>query len=184
MTPALDAAGAPGAAKEAQDLFGVPQLVAQAHAVYAAGVVVGHYYVAQNSQLVADNASQGNALSLLSLAASDSAVAGRIARFRVRLIVVTNAAAPTSTIAGGLYPVGAAVAGGAGAVGVDLTQASVLGQATVTAPTATTVVPPAVGAEFALPADGVYTLGVQTTVATAAANSFTHLSLFLERRYV
>ncbi|NOS70041.1 MAG: hypothetical protein HOP33_08930 [Verrucomicrobia bacterium] len=105
---------------------------------------------------------------------------GVAAKLRIRAILEVNDVAPTGNFTFGLYPVTRpSTSGGAGldiyAMGTVVTGSN---GATFTVPAADSQ-GTAVSADFALPADGVYVIGIVTT-ATVAASSHLHVSAMLQ----
>ena len=110
-------------------------------------------------------------LGIVQLAAADfPAVNGFAAKLRIRAQLYTNDVAPTGNYTFGLYPITRPAT--SGGVGVDIftlgTVVSGSNGATFTAPAAD-LLGGAVGADFALPADGHYVIGVVTTALVAVA---------------
>lgn len=91
-------------------------------------------------------------------------------KLRIRVIVSTNATAPTSTFTFGLYPVTAS-AGGAAAVSVTLGAVVAGSTAVVAAPAASTPGVTAESGEFDCPAAGAYALGVALAPSMVASSA-------------
>lgn len=122
-------------------------------------------------------------VALIAIAAADyPTIAGATTKLRIRGQIAVNDTAPTGNFTFGLYPLTRpATSGGAGlniyTVGTVVTGSN---GATVSAPAADSH-SNLVGADFALPADGIYGLAVVTT-ATVAASSHLHLNAQLQMR--
>lgn len=118
---------------------------------------------------------------LIHIAGADyPTVNGVAAKLRIRTVLAVNDVAPTGNFTFGLYPVTRpATSGGAG---LDIytmgTVVSGSNGATYTTPAADSL-GTAVSADFALPADGVYVIGVVTT-ATVATSSHLHMTGMLQ----
>lgn len=104
-------------------------------------------------------------------------------KLRIRVGLYVNDVAPTGNYTFALYPVTRpATSGGAGILLYTM-GALVAGSSTavITAPAADSM-NNAVSADFALPADGHYAIGMVTT-ATPPASSHVHISALLQMRY-
>lgn len=101
-------------------------------------------------------------------------------KLRTRMTVETNAVAPTGNFTMGLYPLTSS--GGAAGLKTYATGTVVAGSTTptVTAPAASSM-QCVTGADFALPADGLYGLAVVTT-ATIATSALVHINGILQLR--
>lgn len=117
----------------------------------------------------------------IALRADDYASGVGTAVLRTGAGVVTNAAAPVTTMTLGLYPI-TAMAGGAGVNNITLGAVVSGSTAVVTSPPATALTT-AVSADFAFPADGLYILGLILNQA-GAANSNEQLEFTLQIRRV
>lgn len=96
-------------------------------------------------------------------------VTGKAPKLRIRAVMNTNNVAPTGNYTLGLYPVTNASGAGAGLLSYTLgTVVSGSNGAAFSAPAANSLLT-AVGSDFALPADGVYCIGVVTSGTTAAS---------------
>lgn len=120
---------------------------------------------------------------IIHIAAADyPTFAGTAPKLRLRVTLAVNDVAPTGNFTFGLYPVTRpATSGGAGlAIYTMGTVVSGSNGAAINTPAADSH-NVAVSADFALPADGFYVIGVVTT-ATVAASSHLHLSARLQIR--
>lgn len=116
---------------------------------------------------VTTTGSTGVVQGVVAITAADWAITGRTAQLRVRMMLATNATAPTINFTAGLSQI-TATAGGANATA--LTIAAQAGTTvTRTAPAASTIFTDTT-ADFALPTDGLYVLTVTTSGAMPATN--------------
>lgn len=120
-------------------------------------------------------------INLVYLAAADFAVPGLVAKLRIRAQLTTNAVAPSGNWTFGLHPV-SAVAGGVGGITYTIGAAVAGSTAAFTAPAASSRLR-AESADFALPADDFYCLGLVTTAAVAVSGYVT-FAAELRRRFV
>lgn len=114
---------------------------------------------------------------LLHLTSADHAVTGLTTTLQLHAAVLANATQPTITFTFGLYPL--SVAGAANAL--TLTTGTVVSGSTVAiaSPSASTVTRGTPATGIALPANGIYALGVATS-ATLTANNASLLSAQLQ----
>lgn len=151
---------------------------------HTAARIAGTYGMAQGQPLAISGTGTLYALNTIHIAAADYPVAGTLApKLRIRASLYVNDVAPTGNFTFALHPITRpATSGGAGLL-IYTIGAAVAGSATtvIAAPAAdsSSVV---VSADFALPADGHYVIGVVTT-ATVAASSHLHMSALLQMRY-
>jgi hypothetical protein len=173
------ATGATGAA--GPGVTGIYHLIAQTHANVADTNTAATYFVAAgNGSLTADAAAvNGAVFGVLHLVAADYDVAGLSEFLSLRAIAIVNATAPAITITAGLYPASAGV-GGADVSGVDLGTVVAGSTAAIASPAALSV-GTATSGDFALPADGVYVLGLALS-GTPAADSRVSLTIRLRVR--
>ena len=118
-------------------------------------------------------------LPLLPIVAADYTVDGKTTKLRVRAQVAANATQPTITFTFGLYPI--SVAGAAD--NLTFTAGTVVAGSTVAiaSPAASTVTAGA-SAEFDVPTDGAYALGVVTS-GTLTNDNTSYLSALLQMRH-
>jgi hypothetical protein len=122
-------------------------------------------------------------MSIIAIAAADYPAIGTLPTLlRIRGQVACNDVAPNSNFTFGLYPLNRpATSGGAGLCIYSVgTVVSGSNGATVSTPAADSH-SNLVGADFALPADGLYVIGVVTT-ATIATSAHVHLNAQLQLR--
>jgi hypothetical protein len=128
--------------------------------------------IAAGSYLLANTGLQASPLTLITagagdpvmdfhyLDADDFTVTGKNTRLRVRGTVCTNATQPLITFTFGLYPI--TFAGAADALTATRGAVVTSSTAAVASPAASSAVTVA-SSDFAVPGDGVYALGVQTS---------------------
>jgi hypothetical protein len=146
-----------------------------------AGTVVGTYYDTK-AGLVGVGTAIASAHRTIYLDPADFAVSPLTAKLRVRLQLLTNGTAPTSTFSAALFPI-TATGGGAG-----LTQITTLGAAVGTT---STIVAPGInsgfeahGSDISVPSAGHYLLGLIVATATTAANTGLNVVMTLQTRHV
>ena len=150
---------------------------------HIAGKGAGTYGVPQGNILAISGTGTLFALNTIYIAAADyPAIDGKNAKLRVRCVLACNDVKPfTGTFVIGLHPVTRPATSGGTGVCIYTIGAAVAGS------TVTSTDPPAdslnnlAGADFALPADGFYVLGVVTN-GTMATNSHCHISASLQIR--
>jgi hypothetical protein len=148
---------------------------------HIAARVAGTYAIPHGDALAISGTGTLYPIGLIHIAAADyPTVNGLAAKLRIRAQLMVNDVAPTGNFTFGLYPVTRpATSGGAGLNIYTLgTVVSGSNGATFTAPAADSA-GTAVGSDFALPADGLYCIGVVTT-ATVATSSHVHISAQLQ----
>jgi hypothetical protein len=150
---------------------------------HTAAKVAGTYALGQGDPVAISGTGTLYPITLISIKAADyPSVDGLAPKLRIRAQVAVNDVAPTGNFTFGLYPVTRpATSGGAGlciyTLGTVVTGSN---GATVSAPAADSL-SDLVGSDFALPADGIYCIGVVTT-ATVAASSHMHINAQLQMR--
>lgn len=137
---------------------------------HTAGLGAATYSYAYQRATAASGATTGGTISVIGIFSADYPAIGTLtAKLRIRGALQTNATAPTGSYRFALFPI-SPTAGAAGAitytVGTEVTGSTT---GTSTTPTANTAVA-LVGSDFALPADGQYTVCLVTT-GTVAANA-------------
>lgn len=145
-----------------------------------AGIVAGTYAI-PFGDAVQPAAGSLYPISTINLVAADfPSVDGKAAKLRIRAQLYTNDVAPTGNYTIGLFPITRPGTSGGAGLNIYTLGTVVPGSngATFTTPTADGL-HSAVSADFALPADGHYALGVVTT-ATVAASSHIHLVVTLQ----
>lgn len=110
---------------------------------------------------------------------ADFTVGGLTQKLRLRAMVLSNATAPAITFTFGLYPV--TVAGAADLLNITLGTVVSSSTLAIASPSASTVTRGTPTADFTVPADGVYCLGVVTS-GTIANNSFVSCHAYLQSR--
>ena len=148
-----------------------------------AGVSLGTFMFTKNggTVIVPASGSAGAPVLMYIDPADYPTVNGVTTKLRIRSSVLINNTAPTNTLTFALYPV-TATAGGVGIVTYTL-GGIITGSdgATIAAPAANSQ-NNLVGSDFDIPAAGFYVVSVQTSVATAAVNSYTVISFQLQMR--
>jgi hypothetical protein len=150
---------------------------------HTAAKVAGTYALGQGDPLAVSGTGTLYPLNSIFIAAADfPTVNGAAPKLRIRAQLYTNDVAPTGNFTFGLYPITRpATSGGAGlcifTLGTVVTGSA---GASFTTPAADGLLN-AVSADFALPADGHYVIGVVTT-ATVAASSHVQVSASLQLR--
>lgn len=149
---------------------------------HTAAKAASTYGIGQGDPLAISGSGILYPINLIYIAAADyPTVAGLAPKLRIRAVLSVNDVAPTGNFTVGLHPVSRpATTGGAGLNIFSLAAAVAGSGVTVTAPVAKAFLN-TVGADFALPADGFYCLGMVTT-ASVAANSHLHISAALQMR--
>ena len=150
---------------------------------HTAGRVAGTYGLGQGHPLAISGTGILYPLNLIHIVQADiPTINGLPTKLRIRAQLYTNDVAPSGNYTFGLYPVTRpATSGGAGLC--IYTLGSVVNGsngASFTNPAAD-LMGNAVSADFSLPADGVYCIGVVTT-ATVAANAHMHMVAQLQMR--
>lgn len=136
------------------------------------------YFVGGTGTLVGTGGSPpGGVQGMFPLRASDYAVPGKTTKLRIAGVTMTNGTPPANTYTHGLHPVTSS--GGVGAM--VLTLGAAVGSVAVATPPANDETP-FYSAEFDLPPDGAYVLGV-TYSAAGAANSIRNFIAQLQMRY-
>jgi hypothetical protein len=180
--PELGSSG--GAASSSPDLSPVYRTLYQQIGRLAAGSGAGLYIPAATTSPANSPytmAANPETFEWIYLDDADLAVAGKTAKLRIRAQVATNDTAPAVTFAFGLYPVTSTTCA---ASQIELTAGSIVGTAaTIATPAALSIVS-AVSADFDVPADGPYLIGVLTSGGATAANSSEALVAQLQARYV
>jgi hypothetical protein len=110
---------------------------------------------------------------------ADYTVSGLTQKLRLRAQVLANATAPAITFTFGLYPV--TVAGGADVLAFTIGTVVTGSTVAIASPSASTATRGTPTADFTVPADGVYSLGVVTS-GTIANNSLVFLAAQLQVR--
>lgn len=151
--------------------YGVYRTILLASASHTAAVVAGTYALANGNAAAVSGTGTLYPLSILRIRSTDyPTINGLAAKFRIAAQIYVNDVAPTGNFTFGLYPVTTpATSGGAGLR--IYTLGTVVGSSTVlfTTPAADGQLN-GVSADFALPADGDYVIGVITTAAVAASS--------------
>lgn len=144
---------------------------------HIAGRVAGTYGMAMGDPIAISGTGTLYPLNTIYIAAADyPTVNGLAAKLRIRAQLFTNDVAPTGNFTIGLYPITRPATSGGAGLCIYTLGAVVAGSngATFTAPLADLLPPAVAGADFNLPADGHYVLGVVTT-ATVATSSLVHV---------
>ena len=152
-------------------------------ASHTAAKVAGTYALSYGNVAAVGGAGTLYPLGVIQIVGADlPSVGGVTTKLRIRAQLYTNDVAPTGNFTFGLYPITRpATSGGAGLCIFTLgTVVAGSNGATFTTPVAD-LLGSAVGADFALPADGPYVIAVVTT-ATIAASAHVHLHAQLQTR--
>jgi hypothetical protein len=150
---------------------------------HTAAKVAGTYAMGQGDPLAVSGTGTLYPINIISIKAADyPTVNGLAPKLRIRGQIAVNDVAPTGNFTFGLYPVTRPATSGGAALCIYTLGTVVTGSngATVSAPAADSH-SDLVGSDFALPADGLYCIGVVTT-ATVATSSHLHLSATLQLR--
>ncbi len=148
--------------------------------------VAGTYGMGQGDPIAVSGIGILYPLNTIYLAAADYPTLNSVStttiapKLRIRAQLITNATAPTGNFSFGLYPI---TPGGGGAGLVTYTMGTVVtgsNGAVFTTPALSSKLQ-ATSADFALPSDGHYIIGVVTT-ATIATSAHVHLSAQLQLR--
>ncbi len=155
----------------------------QAAGSHIAAQVAGTYGIPNGNPLAVSGTGTLYPLATINIVAADfPTVNGLAPKLRIRAQLYTNDVAPTGNFTFGLYPITRPTTSGAAGVCIYTLGTVVSGSngATFTTPAADGLLS-AVGADFALPSDGHYVLGVVTT-ATVATSSHVHVNAVLQMR--
>jgi hypothetical protein len=161
--------------------YGQYKTITQVSGSHIAARVAGTYFLTHGAAIGITGTGTLYPPVLIHIVGADYPTINGVApKLRIRVVLAVNDVAPTGNFTFGLYPVTRpATSGGAG---LDIytmgTVVSGSNGATFTAPAVDTL-GTAVSADFALPTDGVYVIGVVTT-ATVAASSHLHMSAMLQ----
>lgn len=157
--------------------------ILQASGSHTAARVAGTYGMSVANPIAISGTGTLYPLAVIQIVSADyPTVNGITTKLRIRAQLYTNDVAPTGNYTFGLYPITRpAVSGGAG-LAIYTLGTVVVGSngATFVAP-AVDLLGSAVGADFALPADGAYVIGIVTT-ATVAASAHVHVNAQLQIR--
>jgi hypothetical protein len=157
--------------------------IMQASASHTAAKVAGTYALGEGDPAAVSGTGTLYPLQVIYIAAADfPTINGITTKLRIRAQLYTNDVAPTGNYTFGLYPVTRpGTSGGAGVCIFTLgTVVSGSNGATFTTPAAD-LLGTAVGADFAIPADGPYVIGVVTT-GTVATSAHVHMVAQLQMR--
>lgn len=153
-----------------------------AAASHIAGQVAGTYALANGNPAAVSGTGTLFPLSIIRIRSGDyPTIDGKAVKFRITAQIYVNDVAPTGNFTFGLYPVTTPATSGGAGVRI-YTLGTVVGSSTVlfTTPAADGQLN-GVSADFALPADGDYVIGVITT-ATVAVSSHLHMNAQLQYR--
>lgn len=162
--------------------IGTYRVILQSEGSIIAGQTAGTYGIPYGGNaLVVSGAGSVYPLGVIQIATADyPTITGVASKLRIRAQLFTNDVAPTGNFTFGLYPITRpATSGGTGVCIFTLgTVVSGSNGASFTTPAAD-LLGSAVGADFAIPADGPYVIGVVTT-GTIATNAHVHLCAQLQ----
>jgi hypothetical protein len=163
-------------------ILGIYRTVLQASGSHTAARVAGTYAFGHGDALAITGVGTLYPLAVLRIDAADYPTINALAaKFRVKWTLEVNDVAPTGNFTFGLHPITRPATSGGAALDIFTIGAAVAGSTSVaTAPAADAQLSGA-SADFALPADGWYVLGVVTTAAVAAS-SHLHMSSALQAR--
>lgn len=152
---------------------------------HIAGRLAGTYALGHGDPLAISGTGTLYPVGLINIVNADyPTVNGKTTKLRIRANIFTNAVAPTGNFTFGLYPVTRPAAVSSGGAGVCIyslgTVVAGSNGAAFTTPIAG-LSGLAVGADFVMPADGVYCIGVVTT-ATVAVSAHIHINAQLQIR--
>lgn len=150
---------------------------------HTAAKAAGTYAMGQGDPIAVSGTGTLYPINLISIKAADyPTINGLAPKLRIRGQIAVNDVAPTGNYTFGLYPVTRpGTSGGAGLCIYTLgTVVSGSNGATVSAPAADSL-SDLVGSDFALPADGIYCIGIVTTAAVATS-SHLHVNAQLQMR--
>lgn len=160
---------------------GAYRTVLQASGSHVAAKVAGTYGLGNGDPLAVSGTGTLYPLELIYIDSADfPSIGNQSPKLRIRAQVNCNDVAPTGNFTVGLYPVTRPATSGGAALNIYTLGTVVTGSngATVTTPAAGSMTS-IVGADFALPANGFYVLGVVTT-ATVATSSLVHINAQLQ----
>ena len=158
--------------------------VAKLASSHIAGRVAGLYSMAYGSPLVASGIGSLSPIGIINIRATDyPVIGGRSSKFKINAEIFTNDVAPLGNFSFGLYPITRpSISGGAGLCIYTLgTVVSGSNGIAFTAPGAD-FSGNVSGADFSLPPDGFYAIGV-TTTQTVATSALVHLQVTLFNHY-
>jgi hypothetical protein len=163
--------------------MGVYRTIIEPTGSHIAGRVAGTYGFSHGQPLAITGTGILYPLDIIYIDSADyPAVGGLTAKLRLRATLLVNDVAPTGNFVLGLHPVTRPATSGGAGLNIHTIGAAVAGSTlTFTAPAADSR-NNGVGADFALPADGFYVVGMVSS-ATVAANSHLHFSAILQMRY-
>lgn len=157
--------------------------ILEASGSHTAAKAAGTYGMGQGDPLAITGVGILYPLRTIYIAAADyPTVDGLAAKLRIRAQLYTNDVAPTGNFVIGLHPITRPATSGGAGLCIYTIGAAVAGSngAAFNTPVADGLLN-AAGADFALPPDGHYVLGVVTT-ATVAASAHVHISASLQMR--
>lgn len=149
---------------------------------HIAAKVAGTYALGCGDPMAVSGTGTLYPLTMIYLAAADYPTIGDLpAKLRIRAQLNVNDVAPTGNFTIGLYPVTRPATSGGAGLNIYTLGTVVPGSdgATIATPAADSM-NTLVGADFALPTDGFYVLGVVTT-ATVATSSLVHINAQLQQ---
>lgn len=154
------------------------RLLLQATGSHTAAQVAGTYAIPAGAALAISGTGTAYPIPSIYLVAADfpavTSATSLATKLRVRAQLYTNDVAPTGNFTIGLHPITRPATSGAAGVCIYTIGAAVAGSTCVFTTPAADGLLSAVGADFALPADGHYILACVTT-ATVAASAHVHL---------
>lgn len=147
--------------------------------ITATNTSASYYFASNGSTMRASGTSGATGCNVYYLQATDQvSPLGKATKFRITFIVTVNNAAPTSNFTVGLYPVTNHSGAAAATLNYDLGTVIGSSTATITTPAANSISASST-ANFDLPADGVYAIGVATN-STIATSSHVGIVAYLE----
>lgn len=155
----------------------------QSSGSHIAARVAGTYGMGQGDPIAISGTGTLYPLNTIYIASADYPTVGGVApKLRIRAQLYVNDVAPTGNFTFGLYPITRPATSGGAGLNIYTLGTVVTGSngATFTAPAADSI-GFATGADFALPSDGHYVIGIVTT-ATVAGSSHVHMNATLQIR--
>lgn len=157
--------------------------ILQSSGSHIAGRVAGTYAMSVANPIAISGTGTLYPLSVIQIVSADyPTINGITTKLRIRAQLYTNDVAPTGNYTFGLYPITRPATSGGAGLAIYTLGTVVVGSngATFVAP-AVDLLGSAVGADFAIPADGAYVIGIVTT-AIPPASAHVHVNAQLQIR--
>ncbi len=150
---------------------------------HTAARAAGTYWIGQGDALGITGVGTLYPPNIIYIAAADyPAIDALTAKLRIRVQIYTNDIAPTGNYSFGLYPVARPATSGGAGLNIYTLGTVVSGSTTTTYTFPVDAIFAIGSADFALPADGHYVIGMVSTTAVAAS-SHIHISASLQTHY-